>query len=741
MNTHTRIPTNSSIRKLDVDANASVSVAGAPNLRIESEFLDFAERHGLALIEVHAGRKAPVGDDWQFRSSKDRATWERWLSSGSNVGIHAGASDLATADVEAGRWALFAAWCVEIGIEEPVPQIGSARDGRHVLFRLPTSFKLKKKKFAWGELIVGNNQTVAPPSYFDKTSEGKQSGWYRFLDLSGPYDGSPLLKLWERKEREPRTVAPALNGYSYDEVAWWIDQKIERAWKDVPSSPWNDQGEWIFFGKSLKLHFPGMDGLDLFLRATWDGREKAESRWWDENDFKTEWFDGARTLKSYLDRDITWMFRGIPALGCPMAPRPVVHYDVPAEVLEQYKQAREERATAAPAADDLAWLAPKPFVWKDPKTLPRMQWLYGRTLLRGAVYMTVAAPGVAKTARKLVDALAMVSGRVLLHDKPARALKVWHLNGEEPIDILEKRVIAAMMAHSIPREDVDGRLFLNDLASRFIIARQTKEGVVIMVPVRDAMINYIRANQIDVVQIDPFISSHAVPENDNGPIDQVVKTFAGIAMATGCAIDLVHHARKTNGQPVTFEDARGASAAGGAVRGGDVQNVMTKEVATLAGIEERFRKRYVRIDDGKANHAPQGDTAKWLKIEGVDLGNGDFFNPGDSMPVVKAWHWPDHAADIAPEDLTKVQEAVAAGTWRQNVQAKDWVGKAIAGALDLDLDNKADTAKVKGLIKRWLADGHLVVVTGLDEKRNERSFIEVGKVRQKSPGYKTHTTT
>src|ERR1035437_6092995 len=87
---------------------------------VDNSFLSFAERHALALLEVHAGQKRPVGDDWQNRSSKDRATWEMWLASGSNIGVHAGASNIATVDIEAGRWGMAAEWFAsELGTEIP----------------------------------------------------------------------------------------------------------------------------------------------------------------------------------------------------------------------------------------------------------------------------------------------------------------------------------------------------------------------------------------------------------------------------------------------------------------------------------------------------------------------------------------------------------------------------------------------------------------------------------------------
>ena len=59
------------------------------------------------------------------------------------------------------------------------------------------------------------------------------------------------------------------------------------------------------------------------------------------------------------------------------------------------------------------------------------------------------------------------------------------------------------------------------------------------------------------------------------------------------------------------------------------------------------------------------------------------------------------------------------------MQAKEWVGHAVAAALGLDVGNKAHRAKIIGMLKVWLAAGSLVVVEGQDENRETKKFVEV----------------
>ncbi|MCB1745186.1 MAG: AAA family ATPase, partial [Gammaproteobacteria bacterium] len=334
-------------------------------------------------------------------------------------------------------------------------------------------------------------------------------------------------------------------------------------------------------------------------------------------------------------------------------------------------------------SSEVAGIAATPFRWVEPSSLPQREWLYGHFLIRRQVSLTVAHPGAGKSTLTIAEALAMATGRMLLHDAVHQPCKVWLWNGEDPIDELQRRIAGAALHHKIPPEWIEGRLFVDSgRRNPMVIAHTTREGTTVAKPVEDALTATIRANEIDVVVIDPFVSAHSVSENDNNAIDLVAKTYARIADVTGCAIHLVHHSRKTGGESVDAEHSRGASALLGAARAARTMNVMTADEAAKAGVENRFA--HVRIDDGKANLAPRSDKASWIKLAGQYLKNGPMGDAGDSVGVATRWRWPDAMEGITPENLVAVQAAVAGGQWRENIQAKAWVGKPIAEALGLD---------------------------------------------------------
>lgn len=382
-------------------------------------------------------------------------------------------------------------------------------------------------------------------------------------------------------------------------------------------------------------------------------------------------------------------------------------------------------------AEDVAGTAPKlvanPYVWTDPSLVPPRQWLWRHHLIREFVSATVAPGGVGKTALKVAEALSMVSGRDLLavgHRHPP--LRVWLLNLEDPREEMVRRIQAAAMHHGLADDDLGG-LFLDiGREQDFVIAEATKAGATIIRPVVEAITDQIVRNRIDVLIIDPFVSSHRLGENDNAGMDLVAKQWAKVAGDAKCAIDLVHHSRKLGPDAeVTTESARGGKALTDACRSVVTLNRMTAEEGERAGVENH--RLYFRTMSDKANLAPPVDKSDWYRLESVDLGNGGGCAPSDHVGVVVPWKWPDALAGVTVEHLRAAQQIVSKGKWRENVQSKDWVGRAVAQAMKLDPDDKAARQKIKNALRTWMANGMFVRVVGKDEHREERTYIEVGE--------------
>lgn len=361
-----------------------------------------------------------------------------------------------------------------------------------------------------------------------------------------------------------------------------------------------------------------------------------------------------------------------------------------------------------------------PFAWIDPAALPRRQFLYGQHLIRGHVAVTVAPGGVGKSSLTMVDALAMVLGRDLIGSTPhAGPLTAWLFNLEDPADEMQRRITAAALRYGIEPADIEGALYLDSGRDQpLTIARQDRQGTEILTPVVDELVAELQQRGIDVLIVDPLVSCHSVPENDNGGIDAVAKEWARVAHRANCAIELVHHVRKSGEAEITAESARGAGALINAARAVRVLNRMAPDEAARAGLESH--RGYFRVGLDKLNLSAAPEAASWFRIASVELANGD------SVGVVEPWQWPDPFADITVADLRRVQEAIDGKALRQNVQARDWVGHTIAEVLALDLSDASAKGKVKAMLAIWLKTGALVVGETRDSQHRMRPIIEVG---------------
>jgi RecA-family ATPase len=167
-----------------------------------------------------------------------------------------------------------------------------------------------------------------------------------------------------------------------------------------------------------------------------------------------------------------------------------------------------------------------PYVWTDPATISRRQWLYGYLLLRKFVSVTISPGGIGKSSLIVAEALAMVSGKDLLGVGSTELLRVWLWNLEDPIEETKRKIHAAALHYELAPDDVGDRLMVDSgRDQKMVIATTTRNGAEIVRPVVDALVEEIIKHKIDVLVIDPFVSCHEVAENDNSAMDMIVKEW------------------------------------------------------------------------------------------------------------------------------------------------------------------------------------------------------------------------
>lgn len=381
-----------------------------------------------------------------------------------------------------------------------------------------------------------------------------------------------------------------------------------------------------------------------------------------------------------------------------------------------------------PTMDAAPHSAPRaePYSFRALCDIPRRRWLYGGHYRRRTMSCTLAPTKVGKSSLTIVEALAMASGKSLLGEAASDEgpVRVWLWNGEDDIDEMERRIGAAMKHYGLTREDIGDRLLVNSgVEEPMRIAVVENRRLRVLAPVERGLIAEIQARGVACMIVDPNVTTHEADENDNSMIGQIAQAWVRVAVAGDCAVDLVHHSRKTNGEDTTIEDARGASALIAASRSARALSRAGKNDAR--DVSDETRARLFRFTEARGNMTPPPATAaaRWLRFVEVGAGNGSQSGDAadrtigeDRIGVVTLFSAAQEEAETAMRsgsmtEEEKIREAVKAavgdGQNRYDPQSKEWLGHAIGASLGIDVGDKDGKRRVRAVIADLLGRGIL----------------------------------
>lgn len=658
-------------------------------------------------MEDHGGRRWGCTADANEISSD----WARWPSA--NVGIACGPKSgifVIEADTFEGHGVDGLGNLQRLidrhGGLPDTPEAVSPSGSRHLYFRFPDGVDVRNSegRIAAGVDVRGDRgMVIAPPSV--KPGMAKPYEWVRSPeDCSVAECPAWLLKLCLPKEKPANDAGPAklraVPSDTDEQVLSWLYSRSNNLSRE----------DWVRLCFALKWHF-GDRALDAWLSfsARYGGpitQGEAERQW------ETAQPDGTVNLGTAVH-----LLGGFER-----------SYDRSDTYSDAYTpfEAHDPQTGELPPKEGLTFEA-TPFAWPDPKKIPPRRWLFGYWLLRGEITALVAPGGIGKSMLTTGIAMSLASGYDFLERRlPEKKVSVWLWNLEDDRVELERQFSACSMHYGIRPEHCGERLYVDSgLDKELCTAIEDERGFKLLEPVYEALKAELLRRQIDVLVVDPFVSSHRITENDNVMIDKVAKRWKRLATETGCSIVLVHHTKKTGGREIKAEDSRGAVALINAARSTLVLNPMTRDEAEAFGITESEEiKRYVRVDDDKPNRAPP-QSAAWFRKASVDLGNSDEFGRTDNIGAIEPWTAPDPFEGIELQDLYEVQMRIDQGEYADNVQAKDWAGKVVAEVIGADVDNKADKSRIKSMLKTWKSNGAFEVDRRPTEKGREKPFLVV----------------
>ena len=260
-------------------------------------------------------------------------------------------------------------------------------------------------------------------------------------------------------------------------------------------------------------------------------------------------------------------------------------------------------------------------------SMPRREWQIPRLLLVGYISLIVGPGGVAKSMLQLIAAVSVATGRDLLGLGSVQRCNALVINNEDDKDELQRRIAAVLVQFEIDPGELKGKLFTISGYMQPVRFAFHFENTVSRSPVLDQIEALIKEREIGALFVDPFISMHTAPENDNNAMDQVVSICKILAGKSGIAINIAHHTRKIGGDSEAHagdaESGRGASAIKDAARAAVTIARMGQSTAQKLGFSDEERGNYIRMDVGKMNFAAHDSKANWYKIEAVTISNGD----------------------------------------------------------------------------------------------------------------------
>ena len=366
----------------------------------------------------------------------------------------------------------------------------------------------------------------------------------------------------------------------------------------------------------------------------------------------------------------------------------------------------------------------------EPHLRKPREWLVPKFLLREHCTMLAAAPGVGKTTLGIEILVSASVGKDFLNiGMPNKPMRCCIINNEETADEIERRIEATVQHFGLNPHEVLENLFIYSGvgAQKFVAAVRDKEGTVHGTSYIEDMREFVQAEKIDILSVDPLVQSHHVNENDNAEMAQVMQTIRDCLLGEehNAACLVVHHQRKTapneKGQRAgDMDTARGASSLGGEAHCFWTLTNCDEGTGERMGLdteggEHRF---YIRLDDAKEKMGPP-ENAKWFQRIGEEMVRGlQTEDIGVLAPADMNELTPLIELDARGRILGKIQDA-----WKEgNPYVRSNNGRNIYKMM---ADQKVKRAAAETLIQEWKTRG--VISSEKYDKGNNKRGLKVVK--------------
>lgn len=555
--------------------------------------IELAKR-GFPVFPCIPGEKRALEAGWQQIATTDPLTiCELWLQRPrANVGVFT--RGYVVIDIDTYKGATFAD-LQKLGELPRTFTVRSARGGLHVYFRATENFGNSRGDLPSGIDVRGHGGLVLGPG---SEFEGKR---YE-IAIDAPVAELPAWLAERLRKTRPRTVDPTALPKELDTVENVEAARgyLSRAAPAVEGQNGNDRTFAVCAAvRDYSLSFE----MALDLLQPWN--ERCDPPWEDDD------------LRRILDNATRYRQNAVGSMD-PRAGFETIEAP-PNEARGGFASTINwYRNTAADDAND-----------------PPTKWLASRRLIRGEVTVLAAPGSSGKSLLTLEWAIALAlgakeDGTTFCGLRPLEKTKVLVINAEDRSSMMRMRISAAIEEFELDRQAVWDRIALQsakDSGSRhLVLAEKTKSGVVNETAHAQELIDFLIANSVGLLVVDPLTRTHRCNENDNSEMTRVMEVYERIARDADCAVLISHHTKKPGAGDMmagNADAARGASAVINAARIALTFVRMNEKDGERYNIPAPERHRYVRLDDAKMNLALASPHAEWFKLKSHNLPNGE----------------------------------------------------------------------------------------------------------------------
>lgn len=246
-----------------------------------------------------------------------------------------------------------------------------------------------------------------------------------------------------------------------------------------------------------------------------------------------------------------------------------------------------------------------------PEDIKPLPWLAYKMLLRNQTSVLAGPGGAGKSALSLTLAVLGAAGRTFAKYSCPAPFRTVFYDLEDDRDTMAGRVHAACSAYNLDPAEVERNLLLwpgCDLGLRIMGRNQMPNAEAL-----NELVQLTKAGGYDAMVIGPLSSLHAEDENDNVGMGEVMRLLNSFARAAGIAVLTVAHTAKGEHEAGNTTAIRGAGNITQAVRMASTVYAATKEDAEAFGLGPEWRRKYLRVDDAKANLSPLDSAPVWLE--------------------------------------------------------------------------------------------------------------------------------